>query len=109
LKKFNLKIFLLSTFVTGLLVIASFLSAFAEDEGTLGTNIISITLAKLFYVLRFPIHTLFWETFNNGSLFFAGLFLNCLFFGFLLEGCFQFYLKVKFAKKVFDQFTSEEN
>jgi hypothetical protein len=45
---------------------------------------------KLYLVLRFPSHTLFWSIFSNGStaLFFAGLIVNCCFYALLTERIF---------------------
>jgi hypothetical protein len=81
-----------ATILFGLLLIPSFLAAWAEDEGTLGTNIIWVTFAKLFYVLRFPTHTLLWTLFSNGgaTIYFLGLIINCLFYGFITERLFSF-------------------
>ena len=93
MKNFNKTTFILSTTLFGLLLIPSFLAAWAEDEGTLGTNIVWTTFAKLFYVLRFPTHTLFWAfiTKSSGTFFFLGLGLNCLFYGFITERLIAFY------------------
>jgi hypothetical protein len=87
MKSFDKKIFTIATVVTGLLLVPSFLAAFGEDEGTLGTNIILVFLSKLFYVLRFPTHTLFWSTFSGAGtgVFLSGLIINCVFYGFLIE------------------------
>jgi hypothetical protein len=87
MKNFNKTTFILSTILLGLLLIPSFLAAWAEDEGTLGTSIVWATFAKLFYVLRFPTHTLFWTfiTKSGETFFFLGLGLNCLFYGFITE------------------------
>ena len=77
----------IATVIFGLLLIPSFLAAWSEDEGTLGTNIIWVTFTKLFYVLRFPTHTLLWTliTKSGGAIFLAGLILNCLFYGLITE------------------------
>ena len=86
MKNFNKQTFIIATVLFGLLLIPSFLAAWAEDEGTIGTNVIWLTFAKLFYVLRFPTHTLLWTLFSNGGLvYFAGLLINCMFYGFLTE------------------------
>lgn len=68
-------------------LIPSFFAAWSEDEGTLGTNIVWVSFAKLFYILRFPTHTLFWPllTKNGVVLFFSGLLINCLLYGLLTE------------------------
>lgn len=87
MKNFNKSTFIIWTFLFGLLLIPCFLAAWGEDEGTLGTSIIWVTFAKLFYVLRFPTHTLFWTIFSESGagIFFLGLFINCCFYGLLAE------------------------
>jgi len=74
--------------IIGFLLIPSFLAAWAEDEGTLGTNLFWIVFAKLFYILRFPTHTLLWgfiSKVDSGGVFMGGLAINCMFYGFLIE------------------------
>jgi len=72
MKNFDKKTFIISTVLIGLLLIPCFFAAWGEDEGALGNNIVLMTLSKLFYVLRFPTHTLFWEIFSfNAGLFFG--------------------------------------
>jgi hypothetical protein len=89
MKKFNKALFIISTWTCGLLLIPSYLAAFGEDEGTLGTNIFWVTFSKLFYILRFPTHTLLWSIFSsNGWLFILGLGLNCVFYGLVIERLF---------------------
>lgn len=86
LKNFNKRTFIISTALFGLLLIPSFMAAFGEDEGTLGTNVIWQFFAKLFYILRFPTHTLLWHIFSSTSvLYFIGLVFNICFYGFILE------------------------
>ena len=65
------------------------LAAAARDEGTGGDGIVVKTFEKLFYIFRFPTHTLFFE-FMDGSMFFVGLFTNCLFYGLIAERVFSF-------------------
>ena len=93
MKNFSKSTFIISTIVFGLLLVSSFLAVWAEDEGTLGTNIIWLTFAKLFYVLRFPTHTLLWTVITNGgaTIYFVGLFINCLFYGLLTERLFSIF------------------
>jgi len=63
----------------------SYLTAFAADDGNVSGGI-WLLFSKLFYVLRFPTHTLFWHFFSaNHTLFLAGLLINCLLFSFLIE------------------------
>jgi hypothetical protein len=79
-------IYLLST-VIFLLIIPSFIAAFAEDEGTIGNNLFWLFFANLFHVLRFPTHTLLWPLIGLGGAitYFGGLILNSIFYGFLIE------------------------
>ena len=83
---------MIATAIFGMLLIPSYLAAWAEDEGTLGTNIIWVTFAKLFYILRFPTHTLLWTLFSSSgaTIYFAGLIINCLFYGFIMERLISF-------------------
>jgi len=93
IKNFNRQTFIITTIIVGLLLIPSFLAAWGEDEGTLGTNIFLVTFAKLFYVLRFPTHTLLWTIFSNGgaTVYFVGLIINCMFYGLLTERLISFF------------------
>jgi hypothetical protein len=97
MKGFDKKIFTIATFVTGLLLVPSFLAAFGEDEGTLGTNIIWVVFFKLFYILRFPTHTLFWAIFCNAGIvvYLSGLIINCMFYGFLTERIYSVFRQEK--------------
>lgn len=83
-----------------LLLIPSFLGAWAEDEGTLGTNIIWVSFAKLFYILRFPTHTLLWTIISEfgATIYFLGLFINCIFYGFLTERTISIFKTKKLEK-----------
>lgn len=86
MENFNKQTFIVSTVFVGLLLIPSFLAAWAYDEGTLGDNLILVSLSRFFHVLRFPTHILFWELFSgNGLLFLGGLLLNCIFYGLAIE------------------------
>ena len=87
MKDINKQTVYIATVVFGLLLIPSFLAAWGEDEGTLGTNIILVTFSELFYVLRFPTHTLLLALITKGgaTIFLGGLVLNCIFYGLLTE------------------------
>ena len=87
IRNFNRQTFINTTIIVGLLLVLSFLAAWGEDEGTLGISIFWVTFAKLFYVLRFPTHTLLWTIFSNGgaTIYFIGLIINCMFYGLLIE------------------------
>ena len=88
--QFNFKTFLLTTIVCGILTFVTLIAAAARDEGTGGNGLLTITLEKLFYIFRFPTHTLFFQ-FMNGSMFFIGLIINCLFYGLVTERISSFY------------------
>ena len=88
IKNFNFSVFLIVTIIVGLLLFPSLFAAFAEDEGTLRSDDIFLNFfARLFYVLRFPTHTLLWPIITLGGplAFFAGLFINCMFYGLVAE------------------------
>jgi hypothetical protein len=53
-----------------------------EEDGFLG--MIAFLFSKLFDVVRFPSHTLFFD-WMNGSMFFIGLFINCILYAFAIE------------------------
>ncbi|HET9505276.1 MAG TPA: hypothetical protein VFO93_17160 [Hymenobacter sp.] len=86
MKNFNVKLFLLLTAVIGVLLVVSFVVALAEDEGIPESNILIDVLSKIFYILRFPTHTLFLKFFSSSEkTFFTGLALNGLFFALVIE------------------------
>ena len=88
LKNFNWPIFLISVMVIGLVVFPSFFAAFAEDEGTLSPDYKFWNFfARLFYILRFPTHTLLWSEISEGGplIYLGGLFVNCMFYGLVIE------------------------
>ena len=79
--------FIKATKLLGLLLIPCFLAAYEEDEGNRGNNVIWVMFSKLFYVLRFPTHTLLWKFIceHGAIIYFAGLVINCCFYGFITE------------------------
>ena len=87
MKNFNRPTFIFATIFFVLLFVPSFAAAWAQDEGTLGTNLLGQAFVAIFYLLRFPTHTLFWSVIANGGalLFFGGLFINCMFYGLVVE------------------------
>ncbi|MEO6453757.1 MAG: hypothetical protein ABIN97_06800 [Ginsengibacter sp.] len=97
MKKFKKQTFINATVLFGLLLIPSFLAAWQEDDGAPITNLIWATFAKLFYVLRFPTHTLLWTLFSESGaiVFFVGLFINCCFYGLLTERLFYLFKELK--------------
>ena len=88
LKNFNWVIFLVTFFVTGLLIMPSLLAAHAELEGVLRPDhTIWNFLAIFFKVLQFPTHILFEPLIIAGGqpAFLGGLFVNCMFYGLVFE------------------------
>ena len=95
----------MATVLTGILTLLSLFAAAAEDEGRILTDPIWSTLPKLFYLFRFPTHTIFWYLMvNSGRLalifFLGGLIINCCFYGFLMERVVAVFRLA--AKKVFN-------
>ncbi len=85
--KFKILTFIIATIICCVLTFITLAGAGAIDEGTEGTGILGATaliLSKLFYVFRFPTHTFFFDL-MDGSIFFIGLFINCLLYGFVTE------------------------
>ncbi|WP_026209739.1 hypothetical protein [Cytophaga aurantiaca] len=95
--KFNVVLFILLLLFFWILIFVALIAAAAEDEGTIGTNPVWIIFAKLFYILRFPTHTLLWEFITNGRmyLFLSGLVFNGLFYAFITERITSFILLKK--------------
>ncbi|WP_269241622.1 hypothetical protein [Flavobacterium limnophilum] len=87
MKSINKRILFIATIFFGLPMTLSFIGAWAEDERTLGTNIICTTFAKLFNILRFPTHTLLWTYISRlgAPIYFSGLFINCVLYSFITE------------------------
>jgi hypothetical protein len=100
MKSINKNIIFWATILFVILLLPSFLSAWAEDEGTLGTNIMWISFAKTFKILRFPTHTLFWPIISKfgSTIYFFTLFINCLFYGFISERIITLLKKLKHDK-----------
>ena len=93
MKKFKPVVFVLSFFTVGALTLMSTLAAFGEDEGQ-KLNGFWLFFFKLYQVLRFPTHTLFFNFFVNGwFLFLFGLFINSVIYAFLTERLFSLFRK----------------
>ncbi|AFD08618.1 hypothetical protein Solca_3614 [Solitalea canadensis DSM 3403] len=88
--KFNFKTFLIATIFCCALTFVTLVATAARDEGTGGHGVLVKTFEKLFYIFRFPTHALLFR-FMNGSVFFVGLLINCIFYGFVVERAFSFY------------------
>jgi hypothetical protein len=94
-KRINASVVLGSSIIIGVATLVSFWFAFGKDEGQLGTGYFANLVADSFYIFRFPTHVVFWEQLNSSViLYFFGLFLNCLFYGLLIERLW-FLMKVK--------------
>lgn len=94
LKKFNEPVFVVTAMVVAVLFIPALFAAFAEDEGTLDPHDTFWNFfAALFHVLRFPTHTLLWPLIIAGGPFtyIAGLLINCLFYGLIVERFFYLF------------------
>lgn len=81
---FRTLIFISSTLIFSIFTFITLIAAGAVDEGTDGNSILIQSLAKLFYIFRFPTHSLLFS-FMDGHFFFPGLGINCLFYGFIME------------------------
>ena len=98
MKNFNMTVFLMTTILFGVLLIPSLFFAFGLDEGTLRPeDTVGNFFARLFYVIRFPAHTLLWPIINAGGplTFFGGLFINCMFYGLVVERITSLFRKKK--------------
>ncbi len=85
--KFNIRTFIMATINCLGLTFIALVGTAAVDEGTEGNGflgMIALLFSKVFNVVRFPSHTLFFD-WMNGSLFFVGLFINCILYGFAIE------------------------
>ena len=99
MKEFRIRTFLVCTLVFVFLLIPSFLAAFAQDERTLVTNIVWIIFADLFYVLRFPTHTLLWTFVSKYMItYFPMLVVNCFFYGLITERLIFIFKKIRQPK-----------
>jgi hypothetical protein len=87
--KINVVLFILLTLFFWVFIFVTLIAAAAEDEGTIGNSPVWILFARLFYIFRFPTHTLLWE-FINGPTFFPALMLNGLFYAFITERIISF-------------------
>jgi hypothetical protein len=91
--KFKVATFILATVICCVLTFITLIGAGVVDEGNggnTGLRVIPLLLSKLFYVFRFPTHTLFFD-FMNGPNFFLGLLVNCLMYGFVVERVIAFF------------------
>ena len=90
MKKINIPILLISIIIVLILTAISFVAAGAVDEGTDGGSLWVMVFYRLFYVFRFPTHTLLWNVMGeNGNVFLGLLGVNVLIYGFLIERIFS--------------------
>lgn len=106
MKKFNLRIFIISSLVIGLLTFISIMAEWAVEDNSPGIGLFWIILAKSFWIFSFPFSLLFWifesriippryETITFAFIL-AGLILNSFLVGLFIERL--FYLRKKKSK-----------
>ncbi|MET0637456.1 MAG: hypothetical protein ABWZ25_15600 [Chitinophagaceae bacterium] len=89
MKNFNRKVFVTASMIVGLLVVVSLFGTLEFRSGESHSNFLIVFLSGLFEVLRFPTHTLFPKLAETSSVVFcAGLLINSLFYGLILERLF---------------------
>lgn len=84
---FNFRIFFIASALIAFLTFVTLWAEAARDEGMGGDGVVGSFLADLYYVFRFPTHTFFFA-FMDGPMFLVGLFINCIFYGLLVERAF---------------------
>jgi hypothetical protein len=90
MKKFNLKIFKVATVITILLTFVSWVGLEASTAEN-GSHTFWWAIGNIWTILRFPIFALYWQFLfdqNNLILFSTSVFLNCAFYGFVIERIF---------------------
>ncbi|MFC5046670.1 hypothetical protein ACFSTE_10390 [Aquimarina hainanensis] len=87
LKHFDKTIFTLVIIVLLTLLVPSFLSVFAAEEGILDKDSPWLLFIPIFEFLRFPTHTIAGTYIHIGGAFtfFTGLLLNCMLYAFIIE------------------------
>ena len=89
--KIKISTLIIAIIIYGCLTFITLIAYVANEEGTDGSPIIATSIiAKLFNIFRFPTHTLFFD-YMNRSMFFIGLLINCIFYGFITERFISFY------------------
>jgi hypothetical protein len=89
MRKFNPLVFIISSILVGVLTYTSFIAGMAQRGDNLDSFFVKL-FAPLFYIFRFPTHTLF--NFGRGggdSLYWIGLLINSIFYGLLIERFFS--------------------
>jgi hypothetical protein len=90
MKKFNLRIFLIATVIIILLNLVSLSGLEARDTPNRSHTLLGI-VGSFWTILRFPIFTFFWKFIYhpfNIILFSIAVFLNCAFYGVIVERIF---------------------
>ena len=98
---FNIKVFITAAILIFILTFFSFIGAWSVDEGTNGTGlfgVITYLFSLLFYIFRFPTHTLFFE-YMTGSIFYIGLLINCLIWALIIERILRLIKSIKNASR----------
>jgi hypothetical protein len=91
MKKFNSRIFVVATGITILLTFISWVGLEASGMEN-GSHTWWWAVGSTWTILRFPIFTLYWHFLfnqNNLILFSLAVFLNCAFYGFIVERIFS--------------------
>jgi glucan phosphoethanolaminetransferase (alkaline phosphatase superfamily) len=105
MKKFNLRIFMIATVVTILLNFADWAALTAHN--TPNSSQILLWLADRFWtILRFPILTFFWKFIYspfNIILFSIAVFLNCTFYGVIVERIISLFHKKRKSTLVYNK------
>jgi hypothetical protein len=105
MKKFNLRIFMITTVVTILLNFVNWAALSAHN--TRSSSLILLWVAdSLWTILRFPIFTLFWNfivTSDNPVITSTAAFLNCVFYAIIVERIFYFFNKKRKSNLVYNK------
>jgi len=87
MKKFNPRIFRVATAVTVVLTFISWVALEANGMEN-GNHAFWGAVSNIWRIVRFPIFTLYWHFLSNQNnlvLFSLAVFLNCAFYGFVVE------------------------
>ena len=90
MKKFNLRIFIIATVAVVLLTFVSWAGLEAHNTPDKSHTLLGI-IGSLWTVLRFPLFTFFWKFpfgQNNILLYSTAVFVNCVFYGLIIERIF---------------------
>ena len=100
MRRINWKIVFFASIFFAVLTIDSFLGSWSYDEGHHGRT--ETIQNDIFSVMRFPVHTLFWNFISKDSAsaiaYPLGLLVNVIFYALLYERIFYVLTKIKRAK-----------